>query len=88
MMHVPHHAIPHLSNRQSLPQTGNLDLQREVVRINKGEGFINRLNHHEFDDEQSKAQVNKVIEESVCCKSRCNTHCPYEKNYRRTLLSL
>ena len=80
MMHVPPHAIPHLSKRQSLPQTDNLDLQREFLRINKAEGLVNRSNHHKFDDEQSKTQVNKEIEECVHCESRCNAHCPYEKN--------
>ena len=88
MLHVPPHAVPHLSNRQLLPQTDNLDLQREVVRINKAEGLVSRPNHHEFDDEQSKMQVNKEIEECVCCEGRCNTHCLFEKNNRRALLFL
>ena len=61
MMHVPLHAITLLSNRQSLTQTDNLDLQREVVRVNKTEGLAKRLNHHEFDDEQSKTQINKEL---------------------------
>ena len=42
--------------------------------------MVNRPNHHEFDDEQSKMQVNKEIEECVSCESRCNTHCPHKKN--------
>ena len=80
MTHVVHHAVLHLSNRQSLPQIDNLDLQREVVRINKAEGLVNRPNHHVIDDEQSKMQFTKEIEECVCCEGRYNTHCPYEKN--------
>ena len=76
---MPPHAVPHVSNRQSLPQTDNLDLQRVVVKTSKAEGLVNRANHHEFDDEQSKMQVNKEIDKCVCCEGRCNTHCPYEK---------
>ena len=64
---VAPHAIPHLSNRQSLPQTDKLDLQREVVRINMAEGLVKESNHYEFDDEQSKTQVNK---ENEGCSSR------------------
>ena len=79
---MPHHAIPQLSNRQSLSHTDHSDLQREVVRINKAEGIDNRPNHYEFDDGQSKTQVNKEIEDCVHCESRCNAHCPYEKNTR------
>ena len=73
------HAVPHLSYRKLLPQIDNLDLQREVVRINKAEGLVHRPNHHEFDDEQRKMQANKEIEECIHCEDRCNTHCPHEK---------
>ena len=77
MTFVAPHAIPHLSNRQLLPQTDSLDLQREDVRINKAEGLVKGPNHYEFVDEESKMQVNK---ENEHCENRFNAHCPYEKN--------
>ena len=80
MMCVPPHAIIQLSNRQSLPPTDNSDLQREVVRVIKTEGLAKRLNHHEFDVEQSKMQINTEVEGWICCKSRCNAHWPSREN--------
>ena len=80
MMHILTHTIPQLDNRQPFPQTDNSELKREVARVNKAEGLVNTLNNHEFDDEQSKWQINKEIEGCVCCKSRCNAHCLYKEN--------
>ena len=48
---VAPHAIPHLSNKQSLPQTDNLDLQRENARNKKVMGLVKGPKHYEFDDE-------------------------------------
>ena len=48
--------------------------------MNKTEGWVKRPNHHELDDEQNKVQINQEIEKCICCKSKCNTHCPYEQN--------
>ena len=76
---VPH-TIPHLRNRQLLPQTGNLNLHREVVRNSKAEGLVIRPNHYEFDDEHGRTQANREVEEHACCEGRCNTHCPHKKN--------
>ena len=75
--HVAPHAVPHLGYGQLLPQTGNIDLQREV-RINKADGLVIRPNHHELNDEHGKMQANREIKECVCCKGRCNTHCPHK----------
>ena len=80
MTHVAPPAVSHLSNRQLLSQAGNVDLWREVARINKTEGLVIRPNHHELDDEHGKIQANKKIKECVGCEGRCNTHCPHEKN--------
>ena len=71
---------PQLCNRQTIPQTDNSDLQREVIRVNKIEGLVRRPNHHELDDEQNKVQINQEIEKCICHKSRYNTHCPHEEN--------
>ena len=79
MMCAPPHGIPQLIKRKSLPQTDNSDLQREVARVTKSEGLVKRLNHHELNDEENKMQIDKEIEGCVCCKSRCNAHCIYEK---------
>ena len=90
MTHVALHEIPYLLNRQLLPLLGNIDLQREVVRINRADGLAKmnkeslliRPNHHEFNAEHSKIQANRKIREHVCCEGRCNTHCTYKRKTR------
>ena len=76
MTHAAPHGIPHLSNKQLIPQTGNIYLQREVARINKADGLVIRPYHHELDDEYGKTQANREIKECICCDGRYSTHCP------------
>ena len=87
MTHIALHDVPHLCNRQLLPQLGDIGLQREVERINKVDGLVKQVenpfirpNHHEFDDEHGMMQANKKIWELDCCRGRCDTHCPQKKN--------
>ena len=88
--HVVPHDVSNLCNRQLLPQLGNIDLQREVVRINEVDGLVEasteipliRPNHHEFDDEYSKMQAKREIREHVSNEGRCNIHCLHKRNTR------
>ena len=88
MMCVPPHAIPQLSNRQPLPQTDNSELKREVARVNKTEGFVKRLNHHEFDDEKSKSHINKEIEQCVFVRVYAMHIAPMRKIQESLIASL
>ena len=88
MTHVAPHGIPHLCNRQLLPQLSDIGLQREAVRINRVDELVKtgtespfiRPNQHDFSDEHSKMQVNRENRECDCCGGRCDTCCSHKKN--------